>query len=191
MSLKAHLEFGGQTSDTLKGREATTKEEMAEAEQGWPPNGFKVTVFPEAAGVAIPSANTPGRVYDLYLEGCKVLPTSLRLAAASFRVCLEAFMNDQGHTGGNLASKIDAFIDDTSHHVPSEIADCLKPLKDGGNIACHDALHILDRSIEIEPEEVEQFKGVIEMLFDEFHEQPARRKAMIQSIGNKKRNWKS
>ncbi len=151
--------------------------------------GFSAVVYPAAAGIAKSSPNAPEAAYRRYMDGCKVLPVVPRLAAVSYRICLESITRELGHANDKLADRIDALIADTKRHVPTQIADTLATLKDAGNIASHDSRDIAANVIEIDPGEIELCKVVIEMMFDEFWERPKKLDAMKQGVAAKKAAW--
>ncbi len=152
-------------------------------------SGFYTVVFPEAAGLAKSFPNAPQAAYRYYLEGAKVLPVVPRLAAVSYRVCLESIMRELGYSNDRLADRIDALTTDTKRHVPSQIVDTLASLKDAGNIASHDSRDIAANVIEIDQDEVELCKTAIEMMFDEFWERPKKLDVMKGGVAAKKTAW--
>ena len=111
-----------------------------------------------------------------YLEACEVLSISPKASAALSRRVLQALLQDQGYTGGNLARQIDAVLkeNDPSKALPAGVRESVDAIRNFGNFSAHP---VTDKTslqiIDVESEEAEWCLEIVERLFEHYYVRPA------------------
>ena len=134
------------------------------------------TVWPHVVARTPLGDEIPSALKADYSEACEVLPISPKASAALSRRVLQALLQEQGYTGGNLARQVDAVLSETdpSKVLPTSIKASVDAIRNFGNFSAHQTTDsISSQIIDVEPEEAKWCLEIVERLFDHYYVGPA------------------
>ena len=107
-----------------------------------------------------------------YVEACNVLTVSAKASAALSRRILQAILEAQGYTAGDLAKQVELVLreNDLDKAIPGSIRSTLDAVRKLGNLAAHptkDASNL--QIIDVEPDEAKWCLEIIEALFEHYY----------------------
>lgn len=147
-------------------------------------NGTRPTVYivrPLGYTRAVPAAVPPHYASD-FKEAVAVIPFSAKASAALSRRLLQRLLVNEGH-----AKKRDLFdqIEEVLPSVPSYLQD-LHAIRNIGNFAAHPSKNTATGEIvDVEPGEATWLLDMLDLLFDFYFVQPAKRNANMESLNSK------
>ena len=150
----------------LQTREQLAKAQLVDVRLVWPRVAQRT---PLGTGV-------PESLKADYREACEVLPISAKASAALSRRVLQALLQDQGYSGGDLARQIDAVLkeNDPSKALPAGVRESVDAIRNFGNFSAHP---VTDKTslqiIDVESEEAEWCLEIVERLFEHYYVRPA------------------
>ena len=121
------------------------------------------------------SEHVPDYLARDYKEARAVLPHSPKASAALSRRVLQAVLQAQGYTAGNLAQQVDSVLKETDpgKALPSSIRETVDAIRHFGNFSAHPITDVASQIIEVQPEEAEWCLQIVERLFDHYYVRPA------------------
>ncbi len=145
-------------------------------------------VFPTVGPLGPPPEQVPADLAQDFAEANAVLPISPKASAALSRRCLQAILTEAGYKSRNLASQVDAVLEenDASKSLPPDLRDSLDAIRNFGNFSAHPITDVTSlQIIDVDTGEAEWSLRLVADLFDHYYVRPALAAARRASLNQK------